>query len=126
MLDINRVQVDGIGKFPRVIYPLRRLNITRLRIPGVLRGCRTGTLQKAAATFKLDEKWAQTSAAQKMSRFALRTQTTDLDRFRIMIARKNRAYKANKVAFKALGGKGKGKKEAAKPAKAAGKGKGKK
>jgi len=25
MLDINRVQVDGLGKFPRVIYPLRRL-----------------------------------------------------------------------------------------------------
>jgi hypothetical protein len=41
-----------------------------------------------------------------MSRFALRTQTTDLDRFRIMVARKNRAYKARKVAFKALGGKG--------------------
>ena len=61
-----------------------------------------------------------------MSRFALRTQTTDLDRFRVMVARKNRAFKANQVAFKALGGKSAGKKAPAKPVKAAGKGKGKK
>ena len=121
-----RVQVDGLGKFPRVLYPLKRLTLTKLRVPSVLRGIRTGHLIKAAAKYGLDEKWAANSAAQKMSRFAQRTQTTDLDRFRIMIARKNRAYKANQVAFKALGGKSTThKKEAAKPVKA-GKGKGKK
>jgi len=62
-----------------------------------------------------------------MSRFALRANTTDLDRFRVMVARKNRAFKANQVAFKALGGKSTThKKEAAKPVKAAGGKKGKK
>ena len=123
MVDINRVQVDGCGSFPRVLYPIKRLQLTKLCVPGVLRGCRTGTLKKLATAYKLDEKWAAQSAAKKMSRFAQRTQTTDLDRFRIMIARKNRAFKANQVAFKAMGGKSTThKKEAAKP-KVAAKGK---
>ena len=124
MVDINRVQVDGLTNFPRVLYPLKRLQLTKLRVPNVLRGCRTGTLTKLAATYKLDEQWAAQSAAKKMSRFASRTQTTDLDRFRIMVARKNRAFKANQVAFKAMGGKSAGKGKAA--AKPAAKGKGKK
>ena len=114
MVDINRVQVDGLGKFPRVLYPLKRLNLTKLLVPGVLRGCRTGNLTKKAAAFKLDEQWSALSAAKKMSRFASRANTTDLDRFRVMIARKNRAFKANQVAFKATNGKGAGKKVAAK------------
>ena len=125
MVDIKSVQVDGLGNFPRVLYPIKRLQLTKLRVPGVLRGCRTGTLSKAAKAYGLNEKWAAQSAAKKMSRFASRTQMTDLDRFRVMIARKNRAYKANQVAFKALGGKKAGAKKAAAPVKAA-KGKGKK
>jgi large subunit ribosomal protein L14e len=126
MVDINRVQVDGYGSFPRVIYPLKRLQLTKLKVPGILRGARTGNLKKAAAAYGLTEKWAAQSAAKKMSRFALRSQTTDLDRFRVMVARKNRAFKANQVAFKALGGKSAASKKApAKPVKAA-KGKGKK
>ena len=63
MVNISTVQVDGLGAFPRVLYPIRRLQLTRLRVPGVLRGARTGTIQKAAKTFGLDEKWAATSAA---------------------------------------------------------------
>ena len=105
MVDINRVQVDGFGSFPRVIYPIKRLQLTKLRVPGILRGARSGTIKKAAEAYKLNDLWAAQSAAKKMDRFARRSQTNDLDRFRIMVARKNRAYTANKVAFKALGGK---------------------
>merc|ERR1712022_14004 len=50
IVDMNRVLVDGLGHFPRVIYPLKRLTLTRLRLP-ILRGARTGTLRKAAAAF---------------------------------------------------------------------------
>jgi len=63
MVDINRVQVDGCGSFPRVIYPIRRLQLTKLKVPGVLRGVRTGNLTKAATAYKLNEKWAAQSAA---------------------------------------------------------------
>ena len=100
MVDINRVLVDGIGKFPRVIYPLKRLNLTKLRIP-VLRGCRTGTLAKAAKTFDLEGKWTKTPAYNKMERANKRAATTDFDRFKIMVLRKQRSYTASHLNSKA-------------------------
>lgn len=43
--DENRVLVEGpTNGFPRVLYPLRRLTLTGLRLP-ILRGARTGTLK---------------------------------------------------------------------------------
>ncbi len=45
MADMNRVLVDGpTTGFPRVMYPLKRLTLTNLRI-NLLRGARTGTLR---------------------------------------------------------------------------------
>merc|ERR1712176_623188 len=87
MVDMNRVLVDGLGHFPRVIYPLKRLTLTRLRIP-ILRGARTGTLRKAAAAFELDKKWTETRACQKLARATARANTTDFDRFKVMVFRK--------------------------------------
>jgi large subunit ribosomal protein L14e len=46
IVDARRVLVDGpTTGFPRVQYPLRRLGLTSLRVPGVLKGARTGTLK---------------------------------------------------------------------------------
>ena len=98
-VDRTRVLVDGLNNFPRVIYPLKRLTLTRLRIPA-LRGARTGTLVKAAKSFDLDKKWKDTKVFQKMDRYNKRRETTDLDRFKIMIARKQRSHVANKLAKK--------------------------
>jgi len=56
MVDMTRVLVDGVKNFPRVIYPLKRLTLTRLRMP-LLRGARTSTLAKAAKAFDLEAKW---------------------------------------------------------------------
>jgi len=53
------VLVDGLKNFPRVIYPLKRLTLTRLRV-NILRGARTGTLAKAAKEFELEKKWKET------------------------------------------------------------------
>ena len=47
-VDINRVMVDGMGAFPRVLYPLKRLTLTKLRVANILKGARTGTLKKEA------------------------------------------------------------------------------
>ena len=97
-VDFTRVLVDG-ANFPRTIYPLKRLTLTRLRIP-ILRGCRTGTLAKAAKAFELDKKWAACTAQKKMEKFNKRKETTDFDRFKIMVLRKQRSYDARKLAKK--------------------------
>ena len=115
MADANRVLVDGMGSFPRVLYPLKRLTLTRLRLP-VLRGARTGTLSKAAKTLGLTAKWEATSAWKKMNRFTLRSNLSDQDRFRVMIGRKNRNYEVRKLAATKRSSK-----VAAKPAKGKGK-----
>jgi len=47
-VDINRVMVDGMGSFPRVLYPLKRLTLTKLKVANILKGARTGTLKKEA------------------------------------------------------------------------------
>jgi large subunit ribosomal protein L14e len=44
--DANRVLVDGpTTDFPRVLYPLRRLTLTSLKLKGLLKGARTGTVK---------------------------------------------------------------------------------
>ena len=100
IVDMGRVLVDGLGNFPRVIYPLKRLTLTRLRIP-ILRGARTGTLRKAAAKFELDKKWKMTPACQKMTRQTARANTTDFERFQVMVWRKQRGYVARRFHKKA-------------------------
>ena len=99
MVDMNRVLVDGAGKFPRCIYPLKRLTLTKLRI-NILRGARTGTLVKVAKTFGLDEKWSSNAACKKLERYSARAATTDFDRFKVMIQRKQRSYSVRKIAYK--------------------------
>ena len=117
IVDMNRVLVDGLGNFPRVIMPLKRLTLTRLRLP-ILRGARTGTLRKAATAFELDKKWAETQACKKLARGTARANTTDFDRFRVMVLRKQRGYVARRFHKRAAA------KPAAKaPAAKAGKGK---
>ena len=98
MLNSNFVLVDGPA-FPRVTYPLKRLTLTKLRLP-LLKGARTGTLLKAAKSFELEKKWTATPAFKKMDRYNKRAATTDFDRFSVMINRKQRNYEAKKLAKK--------------------------
>ena len=44
--DERRVLVDGpTTSFPRVLYPVKRLTLTNLKVTGVLKGARTGTVK---------------------------------------------------------------------------------
>ena len=63
--DQSRVLVDG-ENFPRVIYPVRRLTLTKLKLD-LARGARTGTVVAAAKKFGLQAKWAATSASKKIA-----------------------------------------------------------
>ena len=59
--DSNRVLVEG-ENFPRMILPLKRLSLTKMKIE-IQRGARTGTFLKAAKKAELAKKWAATPIA---------------------------------------------------------------
>eukprot|EP00997_Jenningsia_sp_PLL12_P010113 NODE_7246_length_466_cov_23.992806_g6419_i0.p1 GENE.NODE_7246_length_466_cov_23.992806_g6419_i0~~NODE_7246_length_466_cov_23.992806_g6419_i0.p1 ORF type:complete len:148 (+),score=34.89 NODE_7246_length_466_cov_23.992806_g6419_i0:41-445(+) len=103
ILDSHRVVVDGahLG-FPRVSYPIKRLTLTNLKVPKLCRGARTSTVTKAAKAFELEKKWAETATAKNMAKKETRSNLNDLDRFKVMINRKNKAYKVRQLAKKAL------------------------
>ena len=77
-----------------MIYPLKRLKLTRIKLPNVLRGARTGTVATAAKAFNLDAAWSKTSFAKRFDADKKRSATTDFDRFKIMVLRKQRSYAA--------------------------------
>ena len=78
LLDINRVLVDSPdGSMPRVIYPLKRLTLTKIKVKSVLRGCRTGTLSKLSKDQDTVAKFKKTSVAVKMNKYSTRKKLTD-------------------------------------------------
>lgn len=95
MLDINRVLIDSTdGKMPRVIYPLKRLTLTKLKVAKVQRGCRTGTLRKLNKANDVVTAFKKTPASVKMEKFTKRSNLTDFERFQVMVLRKQRSFKA--------------------------------
>jgi large subunit ribosomal protein L14e len=103
--DSRRVLVEGpTAAFPRVLYPLKRLTLTSLRVKDVLKGARSGTVKKLAEAYKLKEKWEASSPAKKMALRAKRANLNDFDRFKVMINRKNRSFKIRQLAKKIAGG----------------------
>lgn len=87
-----------------MIYPLRRLTLTKFTIP-VLRGARTGTVLKAIKAFDLDAKVAATPAAKKSAVREKRANLTDFERFTVMINRKRRAFAVRQIAKGSSGAK---------------------
>ena len=58
--------------------------------------------RKACDTFKLKEKWDETSIAKKFAKRTLRANLNDLDRFKVMINRKKRSFKVRQLAKKMI------------------------
>ena len=110
--DSKRILVEG-EKFPRCLYPLRRLTLTKVKID-LNRGARSGAVKKAWAAQKVNDKWALTPAAKKLDVKSKRANLDDMQRFSVMINRKQRAHAVRKLVSKQI-----------KPKKAAPKGKGK-
>merc|ERR1712147_525311 len=80
--DAKKILIEG-AKFPRCLYPLRRLTMTKVKIP-LNRGARSGAVQKAWAAKKVDVK-------QK------RANLDDFARFSVMLNRKARAHAVRKL-----------------------------
>ena len=101
MLDITRVLIDSTdGKMPRVIYPLKRLTLTKLKVNKVHRGCRTGQLKKLVKDNDISAAFAKTPAAIKMAKYSRRKELTDFERFKVMVLRKQRSFKSGHLNMK--------------------------
>ena len=98
--DQNRALVDG-KDFPRCLYPIRRLTLTKLVVP-IQRGARTGTLLKALKDFDLEGKWEATPTAKKAAMRETRANLTDFERFKVMRNRKRRSYAVRKLVSKQI------------------------
>ena len=98
--DQGRALIDG-ENFPRVLYPIKRLTLTKLVVP-LNRGSRTGTLLKACKEFGLAEKWAATPVAKKLAMRSTRANLSDWERFKVMRNRKRRSYTVRKLVSKVI------------------------
>ena len=108
--DQNRVLVDG-EDFPRVLYPLKRLTLTKLLVP-LSKGARSGTLEAASEEYGLEKKWEETPTAKMLAKREKRAELTDFERFKVMRQRKSRSHAVKKLVHRAIS-----KKPAKKPAK---------
>lgn len=97
--DSKTMLVDG-EDFPRVLYPLRRLTLTKFKLP-LLRGARHSTVLKAAKAYDLKTKFSASAPARKLEVQAKRASLTDIERFSVMINRKRRSFAVRKLAKKA-------------------------
>lgn len=103
VVDENKALIDGpfeVTGVNRQVISFKRLALTDLttKIP---RQPRATTLKKALAKDTIVEKWNATAWAQKIARKKTRAALTDFDRFKLMIARKQKSSLVKKALAKA-------------------------
>jgi large subunit ribosomal protein L14e len=95
VVDGNRALVDGpssITGVARQAVQLKNLSLTDFKID-IPRSPRLKTLAAAFVAGEIEKKWAATAWAQRRARGEARAQLNDFDRFKVMVARKERARK---------------------------------
>merc|ERR1711964_357760 len=93
VIDQGRVLVDGpstVTGVARQSMPIKRIALTEIKIK-VTRGARLKTLVKAFNDGDVMAKWNKTAWAQKLSKRTLRANMSDMDRFKAMLAKKQRS-----------------------------------
>merc|ERR1719446_1426341 len=81
------------------MMPIRRLSLTDFKA-SIPRGAREKTLKLALDKDDLMGKWGKTSWAQKISAKKTRSEMTDFDRFKLMVAKKKRSLAVKKTLKK--------------------------
>ena len=92
VLDENKVLVDGpvgVTGVKRHVITIRRLSLTDFTV-SIARNARAKTLSKAIVQADLIAQWNATPWAKKLLAKKRRTELTDFDRFKVMMARKQR------------------------------------
>ena len=84
-------------KSQRMLYPLKRLSMTKLKL-NLKRGSRNKTIKK----IKTDDKFSALAQIRKIAKHTTRSNLTDLQRFQVMLLRKQRSAAVRRLAKKNL------------------------
>merc|ERR1711934_935108 len=92
VIDNNRALVDGAGitGVHRHAIILKRIQLTNIKIAAKLNASQK-TLKSLWESEGVEGQWAETSQAKKRKARELRVKTTDFERFKVMLARKERS-----------------------------------
>jgi large subunit ribosomal protein L14e len=92
IVDQNKCLIDGPSEITgvnRQVISYTRIALTDLTVK-VQRNARQGTLKKAWAEADTKNKWDSSSWAKKLAAKKRRASITDFDRFKVMVARKQK------------------------------------
>ncbi len=74
----------------RQVIPLKRVSLTDIKVK-IPRNARAKTLKKSWEVNKVQGRWEQTTWSKKLAAKAKRAALTDFDRFKLMVARKEKS-----------------------------------
>ena len=94
LVDTQRVLIDGpqdATGVSRQIINMKRIALTDIVLEGIERDCDSKTLSAAYTSQGIASKWNSTTWAKKLKAKKARAATSDFDRFKVMIAKKQRS-----------------------------------
>jgi large subunit ribosomal protein L14e len=96
IVDQNKCLIDGpCSGVTRQVIALTRVALTDFTIK-IQRSARQKTITKAWTEGEVDSKWAATSWAKKLNARKTRANLSDFDRFKVMVAKKQKTEIINK------------------------------
>ena len=98
-----QVLVEGCSAdtpVPRQSMRLSECLISNMKVEGLNRGSRHGTLLKAWTESDIDNKWKETNWFKKRQQIERRDNLTDFDRFKVMRLKKQRRFEERRVLHK--------------------------
>ncbi|KAH6890128.1 60S ribosomal protein L14 [Coprinopsis sp. MPI-PUGE-AT-0042] len=91
IIDQSRVLIDGPSTgVPRQSFPLKHVTLTSLKVTGLPRAAGSGVVKKLFEKEQVVEKWDKSAWAQKRASAVSRRSLSDFDRFKVMIAKRQR------------------------------------
>ncbi|CAO1619088.1 unnamed protein product [Sympodiomycopsis kandeliae] len=101
IVDHNRAIIDGPSTgVPRQVLRYRYTTLTPYVVPGLPRGAGTPTVKKFFDKSDVVEKWAKSSWAKKREAQKAKRESSDFDRFNIMLLKKQRRFLVQRAAAK--------------------------
>ncbi|PWN23107.1 hypothetical protein BCV69DRAFT_310593 [Microstroma glucosiphilum] len=101
IVDHNKAIVDGPSTgVARQVIRYRYTTLTPFVVPGLPRGSGSTTVKKFFDKSDVNEKWAKSAWAKKRQAQKAKRETSDFDRFNIMLLKKQRRFLAQKAAAK--------------------------
>ncbi|KAF9449720.1 hypothetical protein P691DRAFT_758816 [Macrolepiota fuliginosa MF-IS2] len=102
IIDHNRAIIDGpTTGVPRQAFPYKHLLLTPIKLTQLPRAAGSGVIRKFVEKEGIVEKWDNSSWAQKRATKEKRKSLNDFDRFKVMVAKKQRRDVVRKAVKKA-------------------------